>query len=169
MKPGDVLLYSGTGMFSRLIRLKTWSRYSHCEVFDGNGVTFASRDGVGVNFYPVRPDPPALVLRLREGVPFELLAARAWARSVQGQGYDWIGLLSFTSAKLQGRNNNKQFCSEALARYFRHGISGALDGVPRGDARSLESHGLDPWRGRDADAISPEAFNTSPLFFEVKA
>ena len=40
---GDLLLYSGSGMFSKLIRIKTWSRYSHCEVVDGFGLSVASR------------------------------------------------------------------------------------------------------------------------------
>lgn len=132
-RPGDVLLYSGTSWFSRLIQFKTWSRYSHCEVYDGDGCSVASRDGVGVGRYPLRTDELRVILR---PVAFDVVPARAWFATVDGQPYDWFGLLAFTSAKRQGRNNWKMFCSEFVVRYLRAG-------------------GLDPVNGYDADGIAP--------------
>lgn len=163
--PGDVLLYSGTGPLSRYIRWRTSSRFSHCEVFDGDGHTVASRDGIGVGRYPLRTSQLSLVLRLHDSVPFDLRAARAWADTVMGQGYDFWGLTSFTIAEWQGRENQKQFCSEFGARYFRHGIAGAL-GIDDGDRKALHAVGRDPWRGKNADGIPPQGFDDSPFFIE---
>lgn len=171
IQPGDALLYGGDGLFSRLIRVKTWSRFAHVEIYDGAGYSWASRNGVGVDRYEVRHDGLLAVLRLRShlapGVPmpFDLEAARTWAASVRGQSYDWIGLLSFAVAEWQGRENQAQFCSEFGARWIRHGIGGAV-GVPGGDRVELARRGLDPWRGKPADALAPSAFDHSPFFVE---
>ena len=140
LRPGDVLLYSGGSLFSRLIQMKTWSRYSHCEVYDGDGWSVASRDGIGVGRYPLRVD--GLRVILRPVAKFDPIAARAWFATVDGQPYDWFGLLAFTSAKRQGRNNWKMFCSEFATRYLRAG-------------------GVDPFNQYDADGIAPGEFMKS--------
>ena len=167
LQPGDVLLYRGGGLFSQLIRIKTWSRFSHVEIYDGDGWSWASRNGIGVNRYPVRVDDLDTALRLRPWIPFDMVAARAWALTVQGQGYDWVGLLSFIIAKWQGRENQKQFCSEFAARMFRYGISAGAGLMPAGDRQKLDAMNYDPWRGRTADAIAPQGFDDSPMFREV--
>lgn len=147
LRPGDVLLYSGTGLFSALIRIKTWSRFSHVEVYDCVGHAVASRDGIGVGLYPFRHRDLAMVLRPRE--PFALEGARAWFRSVNGQGYDWLGLTCFFIARWQGRDNCRMFCSEFACRYLRAG-------------------GLEPFhQDYDADAVSPGMFAASPAFDRI--
>jgi hypothetical protein len=171
IRPADVLMYGGNGFVNRAIQIKTWSRFSHVEIYDGAGFAWASRNGLGVGRYEVRRDGLLAVLRLRTGaagpgvVPFDIGAARAWALSVEGQAYDWIGLLSFTVAEWQGRENAAQFCSEFGARYFRHGI-GAAVGIAHGDRLALKARGLDPWRGQPADALAPSAFDHSSFFEE---
>jgi len=160
--PGDLLLYSGRNLFDRYIQIKTWSRISHCEIYDDYGVSVAARPGEGVSRYTTRA--PYRVLRLR--VPFDLEAGRRWFQSVDGQGYDWIGLTAFMAAKWQGRSNGKQFCSEFATRWYRHAI-GATTFHPdaqRGDARALAALGLDPFNGYDADGVAPGEFLKSPLF-----
>lgn len=171
IRPGDTLLYSGTGFVDWVIRTKTWSRYSHCEFYDGGGYSLASRNGIGVARYPTRTDGLKAVYRLRESVPFDIDAARDWFETVDGQGYDWFGLLSFTAAKYQGKDNGKMFCSEIMARLYRMGIGARLnhpDG-PSGDRRLLHVLGVDPFGGETADAIPPAAFARSPHFLEVTA
>jgi hypothetical protein len=134
LRPGDVLLYSGSGIFSTLIKIKTWSRYSHCEVYDGARTSLASRDGIGVGRYLVRLDGLRVVVRPKGNLVLE--TGRAWFKTVDGQKYDWAGLLSFTWAGWQGKENNAQFCSEFLVRYLR-------------------KCGFDPFNGYDADGIAP--------------
>lgn len=143
LRLGDVLLYSGSGLFSRLIQIKTWSRISHCEVYDGNGFSVASRDGIGVGRYPVRLDGLRVVLRPK--VHLEARKARTWFKTVDGQPYDWWGLLAFTSVKEQGKQNFAMFCSEFATHYLRAG-------------------GIDPFNNYDADGIAPGEFLKSPVF-----
>lgn len=150
LRPGDVLLYSGGGLFSRLIQMKTWSRYSHCEVYDGDGFSMASRDGIGVGRYFLRIDGLRVILR---PLPkFDADAAREWFACVNGQPYDWFGLLSFFSAKRQGRRKWKMFCSEFAVRYLRAG-------------------GVEPFnKAADADGIAPgELLKSSTLIVVWKA
>ena len=146
LRVGDILLYSGKGCFSRLIQMKTWSRYSHCEVYDGDGKSVASRDGIGVGRYPLRVD--GLRVILRPLAKFDAEKARLWFDTVDGQPYDWFGLLAFTSAKRQGRENWKMFCSEFCCRYLRAG-------------------GIDPFNGYDADGIAPGELIKSPALLLV--
>jgi hypothetical protein len=140
-QPGDVLIYARTGFYARLIRMKTWSVASHCEVVAVGGVapmTVASRDGQGVGYYEL--DAHGLYAVLRPVAPFNPATAWSWFRSVSGQKYDWIGLLAFFSAKLQGKENNRQFCSEFACRFLRHG-------------------GVEPFTPEtDADAVAPSDF-----------
>lgn len=116
--PGDVLLYKGKGLFSLLIRLKTGGHYSHVELYVGNGTAWASRNGLGVNAYPLDLTDVIAVLRPKQKLNWS--KAIQWFDQVaKGQGYDWLGLLNFYVAKWQGRENNKMFCSEFLVRVFR--------------------------------------------------
>ena len=141
---GDLLLYSGKGVFSRIIQIKTWSKISHCEVYDGLGWSVASRDRIGVGRYQLRIDGLAAVLRPK-GI-FKPSRAHAWFRTVDGQKYDWIGLLSFMDAKRQGKENWRQFCSEFAVRYLRAG-------------------GIEPFTSyTDADSVAPGEFLKSQAF-----
>lgn len=117
LAPGDVILYNGTGFFSWLIRTKTWSDVSHVETYIGMGFSAASRDGKGVNTYPLRLDGIQYILR--PTMPIDYVKGMNWHASVKGQGYDWLGLLAFVNVDKDDRN--KMFCSEHatyLARAF---------------------------------------------------
>ena len=148
--PGDCLLYSRHGVYNWLIQVKTWSRVSHVEVVAyvkaGIPITAASRNGKGVNLYQY--DPSGLYCVLRPLKSFDSRAANAWFKTVQGQGYDWVGLLAFMSAKFQGKENGKMFCSEFATRYLRQG-------------------GIDPFNGADADAIAPSDFLKNSMFVRL--
>ncbi len=169
LQPGDVLLYGGSGLFNRIIQVKTWSRYSHVEIYDGRGESLASRNGIGVGRYPSRLDDCLAIYRLR--VPFSVNAGRGYFAECEGEPYDWWGLLAFTSAKWQGKENRKQFCSEFAARYLRRAIGGMTihPEARKGSARSLAALGLDPWNGYDADGLAPGEFTKSALLYEVQA
>lgn len=161
-QPGDVLLYRPRGLFGWLIAVKTWSRWAHVEVYDGGGYSLASRDGIGVGRYPLRLDGLGEVYRLRVGCNW--FAARAWFESVKGQPYDWWGLLAFASAKWQGRDNGKMFCSEFAARLLRWAIGNGAT------AEALALDGRDPWNGYDADGLAPgELCKSALLKLEMRA
>lgn len=153
LKPGDCLLYSPkkSSVFGWLISIKTWHRISHCECYIGDGYSAASRDGMGVNVYPVRLEGLNKVYRPKAEYKFSLAKAIQWfLLEAKGQKYDWIGLLRFTWGQpyVNGAKNNRQFCSEFLTRFYRAG-------------------GLDPFNDEDADAVPPYLFSISPVFEKV--
>jgi len=125
LQPGDCLLYAPSDVFDWGVVMKTWTRVSHVEVYIGNDVSVASRNGKGVDKYPVRPDHVALVRR--PGSRFNLEAAMRWfyygdgtSPKAQGQKYGWRTLLTFVLL-----NNNPieghMICSEFVAGFYRAG------------------------------------------------
>jgi hypothetical protein len=142
LRPGDILLYDRPGFFGYIIKRKRGERYTHCEVAVDAEHTVASRDGIGVGKYSLRLDGLAAIYCTDE--PLNLDAGLEWFKTVNGQKYDWIGLLAFTWAKFRGRSNNRMFCSEFVVRFMR-------------------ACGVDLFNGEmDADAVSPEMLSYSP-------
>jgi uncharacterized protein YycO len=140
--PGDHLLYSGQSFFARLIKLKTWSRYSHIEIYIGNSLTVTSRDGIGVRIFPFIERN--LVTVLRPHGSLDLSKGIKWLDSVVNQKYDWWGILRFFN--LGKESQNKQFCSEFCTRFDR-------------------ACGFKPFaEWYDADKVSPGMFHSSPNF-----
>lgn len=123
--PGDCLLYERTPFvkspigwfFGLVINIKTWSRFSHVEIYAGNGKAFASRDGVGVGFYDLRVDE-LVEVRRPSALHYDHQKGVKWFETVRGQEYDWLGLLCFTLAVRQGAHD-RMFCSEFAVRYYR--------------------------------------------------
>jgi hypothetical protein len=143
LKPGDVLLYGGTGFWARLIRIKTWSDVSHVELVAPDGESaLSSRDGIGVGqFLPIRLHGLSAVLRPEMSLDMDALLA--FHNTCVGQRYDWWGLLRFFTIGKQ--STDKQFCSEYVMRLLRAG-------------------GMDPFTPQvDADLVAPGQFLMSPL------
>lgn len=143
LRPGDCLLYTPTGFFGYAISIKTWHRISHCELYVGRGWSAASRDGVGVNLYPLRMEQLAHILRPTQ--PFDVDQALTWFDTVRGQKYDWWGLLRFFTWTDE-QPHDRMFCSECVTRIYRHG-------------------GFEPFQpDEDADGIAPFQFLTATPF-----
>jgi hypothetical protein len=118
LKPGDHLLYfDGSSLMDWLIAIKTGARIAHIEIYTGDGMSVASRNGIGVNRYQYRPK--GLVCVRRPLWPLDVLAAETWFNNVaRGQAYDWKGLLCFYLAVKQG-SKDKMFCSEFALNWDR--------------------------------------------------
>lgn len=140
LQSGDILLYSGKGFFSWVIKLKTGKKYSHCEIYLQDNYSIASRDGKGVGLYRTRYEDLVAVLRPIGHVDLEAGMAWFWKEAF-GQKYDWIGLFNFWIAKWQGRENRRMFCSEFVVRWFREAHHALFpqevdaDGVSPGDLK----------------------------------
>lgn len=180
LQPGDCLLFARQSLINKAIAFKTWSEYTHVEVWLGPEVTseicrrlgriqagervFASRNpdsirwnlkpvGGGVNLY--RPDFDGLALVRRPAV-FDVNAAIDWLSSpgILGQPYDVLGLFNFYLASRRGSDNGAMFCSEAATRLFKK--TGTLVG-----------------ENLDADKTDPKFLslidNLSNVLFEAKA
>lgn len=144
IRPGDILLYDRGGWFGWAIKIKTWSKVSHCEVAISHDRAAASRNGIGCGIY--RRDLRGLAAVVRPDASFDETRALDWfARErIDEQGYDWLGLLSFYIASYQGRENGKMFCSEFVRRFLREG-------------------GCEMFRPDvDSDCIAPSEFLKSP-------
>lgn len=108
----------------------------------------ASRDGRGVDVYPIRVSELAYVLRPPAG-SFNLAPAWAWfLANAQGQGYDWLGLSRFVRTKVIA-THTKMFCSAFWLRFYRAG-------------------GFHPFNARiDADSICPGEILDAPALETV--
>lgn len=146
LKPGDHLLFSRKGIINKLIEIKTWSKFSHVEIYLGNRMCFTARNGIGVKIFPL--DLEGIGCILRPKTPINLPQALEWSAEVINQSYDWLGLFRFFT--LGKQSQTKQFCSEAVTRFDRAG-------------------GFDPFaKTYDADLVSPGMFYSSPSFDIIK-
>lgn len=148
LKPGDVLLYKPKGTFGWIIRIKTWHAISHCECFVGDGLSVASRDGIGVGKYPLRSSELALVCRPKPDILLNWMKAMAWFEKQKGTPYGWLDLLCFSGLNVDARGI---VCSPFLARFVR-------------------VLGYDPFNGEDPQKIAPFQFSLSPCYdlYDVK-
>lgn len=132
LQPGDCLLYRPNSIMGWVIAVKTWTAISHVEIYTGDLTSVASRDGIGVARYPLRRSNLAYVRRPSCKIPstniqhpekhqvpgLDFARAMRWFRTVNGQKYDWKGLLCFTLAVHQG-SMDRMFCSEFATRWYR--------------------------------------------------
>ena len=114
LRIGDILLYRPKGIFGRLIQRKTWHRISHVEIYAGFGQSYASRDGLGVNIYPVRLTELAYVLRPTMALDVE--AGRKYVESMKGTPYGWLDLLDFAGFNVDRKGI---ICSAFATEYLR--------------------------------------------------
>lgn len=115
---GDCLLYGGSSFFDILIKIKTWGPVCHVEVYNEEGKTFASRNGLGVAQYNLQLADLKYVLRPKKVI--NKVTSLNYFNHVEGQKYDWKGILCFTYAVKSGAPN-EQFCSEFATNFYRAG------------------------------------------------
>jgi hypothetical protein len=147
--PGDLLLYSRRGVFGWLIRHVSNGYATHCETYIGNGKTIASRDGVGVGTYALNLDGLYMVLRPKR--PLDMSAVMAWQKTVDGQKYDWFGLVRAFVGNRWAVDNNKMWCSEHSCQVQRVGGN-----EPFSDPEDTP-----------ADSVTPSDFIQSGAFFII--
>lgn len=138
---GDALLYNTKWDFvDWCIRTKTGSYAAHIECYIGAGQSVASRNGIGVNKYPLRKDGLIAVLRPKGKVDRE--SAMKYFYNVCNQKYAFWSLFAFWFAKWKA-DPKRQFCSEFATNWYRAG-------------------GFNPFAPElDADHVSPGTFMTS--------
>lgn len=147
LRPADLLLYRPSDLVGWIIAVKTWSRFSHCEIYVGNDMAVGSRWPKGVQCYPLRKENLGAVLRPYS--PPDMERGMQWFySSATGQGYDLLGLLCFTLAVRRG-HPRKMFCSEFATRFYRHARLNVI--APH-------------W---DADRVAPGSLLMTPAFEAV--
>lgn len=125
LAPGDILLYSKSDFFGWVTSFRTFSPAVHVELYEGDGYSLASRNGIGVNRYPVRSAQLCAVLRPM--LPVNMEALKKWFEcpfptfktiGVRGRPYGWLDLLRFYGIKLP---TDGWICSEFAALAMRAG------------------------------------------------
>lgn len=108
LKAGDILLYySNWSIVDWFIAWRTWSDVAHIEIYRGSGLSFASRNGIGVNIYPFRREGLRYVLRPND--EFDLESALKGFQKLRGLPYGFWDLLVFFSIK---RKTKGLICSQ---------------------------------------------------------
>lgn len=123
LQKGDFLFYGAKGIFdlsSQLVMRRTaWGYAVHVEIYHGEGESTASRNGLGVEIYPLRTKQLISVRRSKHNWDYH--EAFLWfLNEARGQKYDWKGLLCFTYA-VQSGAKDEMFCSEYATRFARKG------------------------------------------------
>lgn len=143
VRPGDVLLYKPSSVFGWLIRVKTWHPVSHVEMYLGEGISAASRDGQGVARYPFRTD--GLIHILRPNVPLDLSKVSAYVDAMNGTPYGWYDLANFAGFNVNAKGI---VCSPFVTNALRAG-------------------GVKIFNDEPANDIAPFQFLTSELLTEI--
>lgn len=129
--PGDCLHYRPHDLFGYITAIKTWCWTVHVEIYRGDGMSVASRNGLGVDIYPTRLNGLCAITRPKFE-PLDLAAADKWFEdTAKGQKYDWLALLAFWITAIHG-SRKRMFCSEFAVRWYRKAGHHAVN--PRWDA-----------------------------------
>jgi hypothetical protein len=115
--PGDVLLYSPSSVFGWAIAFMTSGGVSHVEVYKGGGVSYASRDGIGVNEYPLRTEQLKEVRRCTK--PLNMGAMAITFSHLKGHGYDWSAIKKFALMGRPDSTPGKEISSELATILIR--------------------------------------------------
>lgn len=111
--PVRLALYKRPGRWvDKIIRVRTSSPYSHCEVVvAGLCFTSSNRDG-GVRVKPIDLDDGWDVIDLPRADP---RAVHRLLGLTIGQGYDWIGAIVGRGLDVKLRHSERWFCSQWCA------------------------------------------------------
>lgn len=118
-----VLLTSGMGATGALIRWYNWSWAAHAALLldDGQVLDATPSRGVALHEPDIYAREQAFDLVLPDGTPFpkEVLdRAEAWARSQEGDHYDWGGICALALRSDDWHTPGRWFCSELVIGAF---------------------------------------------------
>lgn len=125
-----ILLFSGRGMISRLIRWQTNGRYSHAAIQLPNGEIIEAWH----NPARVRVRPPLTDWSNVEAFEVEGMSADqwedsvAWLRKQVGKKYDFGGVFRFVT-RWRKDQDEKWFCSELVFQAIKEGGVALLERV----------------------------------------
>jgi hypothetical protein len=115
--PGDTLVYTGWDPIDLAIRCHTFSAACHVEFYIGNDQSIAAR-AAGVKRYPLRWQGLYRVYRPSRPLNMDNVL-NYFYRYLDGQGYDWLGVIfGFFFCQLR-QNPSKKFCSETQTLLYR--------------------------------------------------
>lgn len=113
----QILFTTNRAPFSRLIRLATWSEFSHCDLIcpDDDDLLIGSIPMKGVITHSL----DERIDRSHRWAVYEVdgSAGAAWTYAAKqlGKSYDWLGILGI-AMKRDWQGDDKWFCSELVAK-----------------------------------------------------
>lgn len=120
MKTIKLFYADNPGITSKLIRLFTWSEWSHVAIVDGD-VIIEATGGKGVIATPLlQAQQDAKLWRLEEYPCLDADAIIAAARSQIGKPYDRTAILGILFSR-DWQEDDSWFCSELVAYSFQKG------------------------------------------------
>lgn len=131
LQPGHLLLYEASSLFGYGIALWSGSRISHIEMCKGGGISYASRDHLGVEEYPLRLDGLALVLRTPR--PLDMARVAKGFEAKRGHRYDYSTIKKFATFGLSEGKPMAEVCSELQAYLVRVGGEESIFGAKQPD------------------------------------
>jgi len=118
---GVVFESKGKSIFSKIIRLLTHSKYSHVEFIFENDITFGSRELSGVKQRTIasfnEPEIYEFVNFENEKITItDELNDKIWDEldKLNGQKYDYLGILGYVFNKPDMHKSDRWFCSELV-------------------------------------------------------
>lgn len=102
---------------SVLIRIGTWSRYSHCDFITEKGTVIGATAFGGVHEYDLAERIADSTHYAIYEVDAERDAVEAAIRPQLGKAYDWLGCMGIAMHR-DWRSDDKWFCSELIAYAF---------------------------------------------------
>jgi hypothetical protein len=131
----QIIFYKGPeDIFGNLVRLWTWSKYSHCEIEfspapgEGRGIR-CSALSMGVCW---RPALTGTEVANWDSIPVKLTAEAEqrgleWCTQQIGDRYDWPGIFFSEILPLRRRAESRWFCSELACEFLE--VVGLLPGI----------------------------------------
>lgn len=115
---GQILLFQGRGIISRLIRWQTRGKYSHAAIRVSENECVESWAGPGVRLKKISDWTGIDVFDVPIPYRWKVLAVSFAAQQI-GKKYDYLGVLRFVSRRK--RNSlHRWFCSELVFEAFKH-------------------------------------------------
>lgn len=146
-----IFLKNDPSLFARLIRLWTWSPYSHSELLFRDGLIFSAH-ARGTSFNQVVPeyysDWDVLEVPVSEADEARI---RAFCVAEAGCSYDWYGIVVSQVIGLRREHADKWFCSEVCAAALK-----LVDGRLRRKACTYSPAGL--YKALVASGATPASF-----------
>ena len=118
-------LYRGKSIPSRIVRIRTWSEYSHASWIRGNHSVIEAwwKGGVREKTHYSEDHTPGTLIHL-----FDIDLSHGEHQGLEeffkaqlGKKYDWMGCLHFITRRPEyARDQDRWFCSELIFAAFEH-------------------------------------------------
>ena len=129
MQSGDILLFKGSGLMSKIIQLGTSSKYSHVAVCVDADMFLAIEAQGSVRAADIRAMANYDIFRIKKGYNYSLNKSISFLVSKLNEKYDYAGVIFLGIIKLfrlkklanKWQKDRDYFCSELVYEAFKAG------------------------------------------------